>query len=462
MKSVKIMAILAVSILLFSSLLSAAVAEPSDETAKKDRFLDKVFRKIFQIGSGSFMMPWFNFVLVEPQPIRAYPNTINLEYLNQTTIQIGLKNETTGEWADKKDIIEKIVGGYSWGWIYQAISFEFELVTPAGSPPNAWIANFDPKIITVVPNRKTTDWSVSAPFFRTNLTLTLNPSVDPSYPTQDVNLTVRIIRKDVNGGMWLPPKYYVGFWKNPVVHITWPITSGILFTLINSQIIGKTEITEEHPVNVLIRVKHDHFAEIIPSPPMEIHPGDVLSIPVAIKNLGSHIDTFNFKVNTTDKNLKVSPPPSITLNPGETGHTMVSVAAPMVLRDIGTTRSINVEAYSIDQPDKVFSNTLILTTRGVYVSGSNIFYLVIIILVVLFLASLMFYMRKHPVSAKERLLKKKKEEKSAPVISKKIEWRIKKEVAKKPLAEKQKNRALEKRILKIKKEQERQKRKLNT
>jgi len=462
MKSVKIMAILAVSILLFSSLLSAAVAEQSEETTKKDKFLDKVFRKIFQIGSGSFMMPWFNFVLVEPQPIRAYPNTINLEYLNQTTIQIGLKNETTGEWADKKDIIEKIVGGYSWGWIYQAISFEFELVTPAGSPPNAWIANFDPKIITVVPNRKTTDWSVSAPFFRTNLTLTLNPSVDPSYPTQDVNLTVRIIRKDVNGGMWLPPKYYVGFWKNPVVHITWPITSGILFTLINSQIIGKTEITEEHPVNVLIRVKHDHFAEIIPSPPMEIHPGDVLSIPVAIKNLGSHIDTFNFKVNTTDKNLKVSPPPSITLNPGETGHTMVSVAAPMVLRDIGTTRSINVEAYSIDQPDKVFSNTLILTTRGVYVSGSNIFYLVIIILVVLFLASLMFYMRKHPVSAKERLLKKKKEEKSAPVISKKIEWRIKKEVAKKPLAEKQKNRALEKRILKIKKEQERQKRKLNT
>ncbi|RLF26439.1 MAG: hypothetical protein DRN01_04705, partial [Thermoplasmata archaeon] len=220
MKSIKIMAILAVGILLFSSLLSAAIAEPSDETAKKDRFLDKVFRKIFQIGSASFMMPWFNFVLVEPQPIRAYPNTIDLKYLNQTTIQIGLRNETTGEWADKQETIEKIVGGYSWGWIYQAISFEFELVTPNDSPSNAWIANFDPKIITVVPNRKTTDWSVSAPFFRTNLTLTLNPSADPKYPTQDVNLTVRIIRKDVNGGMWLPPKYYVGFWKNPVVHIT--------------------------------------------------------------------------------------------------------------------------------------------------------------------------------------------------------------------------------------------------
>ena len=66
------------------------------------------------------------------------------------------------------------------------------------------------------------------------------------------------------------------------------------------------------------------------------------------------------------------------------------------------------------------------------------------------------------MSAKERFVKKKKEEKSTRVISKKIEWRIKKEVAKKPPAEKQKNRALEKRILKIKKEQERQKRKLNT
>ncbi|HEC81497.1 MAG TPA: hypothetical protein ENI42_03615, partial [Thermoplasmatales archaeon] len=86
MRSIKIMAVIIINILLFSSLLSAVIAEQSEETTKKDKFLDKVFRKIFQIGSGSFMMPWFNFVLVEPQPIRAYPNIINLEYLNQTTI----------------------------------------------------------------------------------------------------------------------------------------------------------------------------------------------------------------------------------------------------------------------------------------------------------------------------------------------------------------------------------------
>ncbi|ENO12011.1 hypothetical protein MBGDC06_00744 [Thermoplasmatales archaeon SCGC AB-539-C06] len=140
---------------------------------------------------------------------------------------------------------------------------------------------------------------------------------------------------------------------------------------------GKT--TESYVnVDILVKVNRFHLIEIVPPKPMEIGPDQLISIPVEVKNTGSHADSFNFRINTTAGNdLKISPPPALTLQPGETRQALLGVASPLTFQDPGTTHSINIEAYSIHQPDKVFTNTVIITTKGFYVSEINWIYLAI-------------------------------------------------------------------------------------
>lgn len=435
----------------------------SADEPRNEKPSDKIFKLLFEILAGKkilppYMAPFSYFLLMEPKPIKAYPNVINLEYLNQTEIIIGAK-----EGQDKWVSLINLSGTLNWGWFYQSLSFRFEFVPPEDSPPDAWIAYFEPKIITLQPSKETTDWKAT-PYdsLKTKLTLKLNPSYNASYPTQDTVIKVKVIRREVIGNIITPPKYYIGFWSNPLIHLIWPLLSGPLFQWINYRSY-KGFIWEEEifpPVEILIKVKKNHFAEIIPPPPMEIHPNEVLSIPIAIKNLGSHTDTFNFKVNTTDVNLRISPPSAITLNPGETKQTMLNVAAPPILWDVGTTRSITVEAYSIEEPDKVFSNAVILTSRGVYISEINVVYLIVFLLIIVTSVFFFLHRKKHPPSVKtaEEKAKVLKKEKTIHIISK-TPVRKEKKIAEKPSIEK---REMEKRLLKIKRAQERQKRKLKT
>jgi len=58
--------------------------------------------------------------------------------------------------------------------------------------------------------------------------------------------------------------------------------------------------------DILIKVEKNHFAEIIPPTPIEIKPYELKSIPVTVRNLGSHVDTFNFRVNTDAEGMIVS------------------------------------------------------------------------------------------------------------------------------------------------------------
>ena len=126
-------------------------------------------------------------------------------------------------------------------------------------------------------------------------------------------------------------------------------------------------------VEILIKVDKYHLAEIKAPLPLEIEPYQVKSIPVSIRNIGSHIDTYNFKVKCSDENMVVTPPPSITLKPGEEGQALLGVAAPREFISIGSTTSIFVEAYSVDDPNTIFSNTVILTTAGIHAAGGAIY-----------------------------------------------------------------------------------------
>jgi len=399
--------ILFILILPSISLNALSQAEENDNNSPKT-IIDKLLELRFKIGTAiAGISRWKVMQLKPPTPIQAYPETVNLKYLNETTIIIGGKNpDALDEW----NTLINISGGWDWGWMDQSISYTFEFVPPEDAPKDVWIANFDPPRITASPNKKNMDWPGANTPFKTNLTLTLNPSADPYYPTQDVNIKVNVIKEEVSPGRLtylFPPAYPLThteeylqktegrrrYFYPTSKYLIWLVTgpSLIIMNLQNPAYDRRIE----NVVSILVKVEKDHQAQIIAPPPMEIQPYQVLSIPVTIRNLGSHTDTFNFRINTTDKDMFVSPPPAITLNPGEEGQALIGVAAPKIFRSVGSVSSINLEAYSIEEPEKVFRNTIILSMEGIHVSGENIYYGVLILLILVIIATfILFFLRK--------------------------------------------------------------------
>ena len=191
------------------SLNASSLQGEENEDSSKQSLIEKLLEIRFRIGYGFFgLFPgvgrWFVYQIRPPVPIQAHPGTVNLEYLNETTIIIGGKIPGTDEW----EVLINIAGGWDWAWMTQSTSYEFEFVPPEGFE-DVWIAKFDPKIITLTPNKKNMDWPGALTPFKTNLTLKLNPSADPNYPTQDVILKVNVIREEVGDLLRFisPPTY---------------------------------------------------------------------------------------------------------------------------------------------------------------------------------------------------------------------------------------------------------------
>ena len=175
------------------------------------------------------------------------------------------------------------------------------------------------------------------------------------------------------------------------------------FLWLNNIVLPNYDKWIDSTVEILIRVDKYHQLEIVPPLPLEIKPYQVKSIPLTIKNLGSHIDTFNFRVKCDDENMVVTPPPALTLKPGEEAEALVGVAAPKRFLSVGSTTSIFVDAYSVDDPETVFSNTVILSTTGLNTTGAATynFVLMIITLIITLLVLLYLYRKRS-----EKILKK--------------------------------------------------------
>jgi hypothetical protein len=132
---------------------------------------------------------------------------------------------------------------------------------------------------------------------------------------------------------------------------------------------------------------------------VEIGPNRLISIPLEVINLGSHVDVFNFRAST-DSKLLVSPPPPITLQPNEVGHTSIGVASLRLFNDPGSARSINIEAYSIYEPETVFNNTATVITRGIYISEMITFYFTNFIGLIVLIAAFIFYRKRRRLAKK--------------------------------------------------------------
>jgi len=167
---------------------------------------------------------------------------------------------------------------------------------------------------------------------------------------------------------------------------------------------GKRLIDYIAYVDIIVKLDRFHLIDMQPTQNLEIGPDQLISVPIEIKNLGSHIDTFNFRVNTgTDSALTISPPPAITLEPNEVGYTTIGVASPRIFNDPGTARNINIEAYSIYEPEKTFNNTAAVITRGLYVSEVGWYYGVFIVPIILLGIAFILYRQRRKT---KKLIKK--------------------------------------------------------
>jgi hypothetical protein len=420
----KLITILIILILLLPSITfnvlseSTSTQNESDNRLRVIMFLLKTrfnagFLKIFSLGR------YFYRQFRPPVAIQAYPDAIDLRYLNLTKFQIGGKNPDTQEWEK----MIKVAGGWDFAFFNPQITYYFEFVPPEDSPPGAWNVQFDPPQVLMKTNLENLDWPGAEDDFKTNVSIQLKPSIDPNYPTQDVVLKVNIVREEALTHLRIlsgEPKWvrthheeYLQkseemdpggdpFWASIPNRIFWQILNRRVYFFANL-VYPAYDKWIDSTVEILVRVNKFHLADIVPPLPLEIQPYEVKSIPVKIINRGSHTDTFNFRVSSTDKDILVTPPPAITLKPGEEAQALLGVAAPKNFISIGSTSSIFLEAYSVDDPKNIFPQTIILSTVGINASGGSTYNFVSILVgLIIIIGIILILLRKR----RERIIKR--------------------------------------------------------
>jgi len=421
----KILVFFIISLLICINIVSSnALSKKMIRNNDSDKNLDLIMfflRLRFRLGFRELLYSGRYFYLQyrPPVSIQAYPDVIDLKYLNKTTFQIGGKNPETLEW----ETMIKVAGGWSWAWWSPQITYYFEFIPPEGSQEGVWNVQFDPPLLLMKTNRENLNWTGAEDPFKTNVIIMLKPSVDSAYPTHDVVLRFNIIREETLDHLRIlygAPKWvrtqkeeYIEKQKeiDPLNEPYWSrITSTILYNRITKWLFFKNNLKfkpiekwVDSTVEILVRVNKYHQAEIVTPLPLDIKPYEVKSIPVTIKNIGSHIDTFNFKVSTTNKNMLVTPPPALTLRPGEEAQALIGVAAPKTFLSIGSTTSIFLEAYSVYDTKSVFSNTIILSTVGINISSGPTYIFILLLITLFIIISIILYLLK---KRRDKIIKK--------------------------------------------------------
>jgi hypothetical protein len=408
----KIFAFALVFVLFLPSISSNVLswgANENTETNKNSGLIWKLLKLRFDLGFlNSFSLGrYFYRQLRPPVAIQAYPDAVDLRYLNETVFNIGGKNPVTLEWEP----MIKVAGSWSFAWLNPRIIFSFEFVPPEDAPGDVWNVQFEPNEIIMDTNKENLDWPGADTPFKTNVTIFLKPSADPTYPSQDVVLKVNIVREEVldhlrilsGSPKWVrtdldlykekmnamdPDQYQ--YWSHRMNIFTWNRISRRVFFLLNLRFPPYDKWVDS-TVEILIRVNKYHELRIFPPPPQDIEPFEVKTIPVTVKNIGSHIDTYNFRVSSTDDNMVVTPPPAITLSPGEEAQALVGVAAPKSFLSIGSTASVFLEAYSVDDPNSVFPQTITLSTIGIHATGGSTYNFSLLMITLVIVAAIIMY-----------------------------------------------------------------------
>ena len=384
MRSKKLISILIIAIFLLTSFLPHTVAEESltdqnDNPDQNDTLFDRFVIRLFEWAHESFLgsllifnkfsTSWKAFRFTIPMIFDTRPNTVNLEHLNETEIKIGIIDSTTNDFRQEHQL----------QFAAEAEYYEFDLVFPEGLDPNAWFYTFEPKVFYA---------TVGEPLITTLRIYSRQP--DYLLPPTKLEFKVNITRHVVYGFLFLPPKENRIRYGGNMSSLGWLISSIVA----GFWKLGGTDQITYLDVPLMVRADRFHLARIITPETMEVGPDELVKVPIEIQNLGTYKDSFSFRViNSGSEDLVISPPSTVTLDSQETITIFIGVASPRNFNDPGTLHDIKVEVFSIFDTDKVFSNEVSITTRGIYVSDANLYYAFFILILIVFVA-LFFYFRR--------------------------------------------------------------------
>lgn len=287
-------------------------------------------------------------------------------------------------------------------------SFTFIVDQFPGGKNESWQIDFTPDMLIIDEDNKNARYEI-------NVTLSLT-----SPPIKDKAIQSGILRIKQ-----APAQAYGSFWDMPG-------TLGLLYTIL----FGRTSGVTNQPnyenmqyIDILVKVKPYHKVSIETPEVVTLNPNQVTALPLSIENLGNYKDTIGFKVASENTGITLIDPVDTTLRSGDTKDTILGIAANPDIIDFGTLHKVKIQAYSLDEPDEIISEKLIiLKTEGVYLSPYTFGLIIILILIVGFLGFYFKYLRKTPVYTKS----KKPEKKPKPVKEKIKKKKIKEIEKEKP------------------------------
>ncbi|MCX6666667.1 MAG: hypothetical protein NTV74_00270 [Euryarchaeota archaeon] len=383
MRYMKFITMSFVCLLVSTILIQPVIAQDVEQPPKPDKLFDKlavaIFNNVYIMG-----VPWFVFRFAEPDVFTVTPNVIEADLSKNTEVTIGVINKTSGDYKSLKDF-----------YLFPSFTgqdFEFSLELPDYLPKDAIRADFNPQTLNLFDEGQ----------LKTTLIFTFaNIPKDKALP-ENIVLRVNITKYTTAGNLYLPPKGLRGIM--PFTFITgkygtfmWffgasGIIPGAPFGVLYG---GKRTVEYTTYLDIIVKLNQTRIIDIVPPQNIELEPDKIYSIPIQVKNLGNDIDSFNFRVSTSeDSGLLISPPPAITLAPNEVGYTNLGIVTSENFWDPGTLNSIKIEAYSIFNPDKVNNNSVIIFTKGVHVSEVGAIYSAVILCVLVLVIAVFFFMRR--------------------------------------------------------------------
>ncbi len=295
--------------------------------------------------------------------VGADPVYVEIGYEETASVDIGMINLDTGKFELFNRDLDSV--------IFNDRFLNFEVLEyPGGNTDGSWQVKFNPETVFVKKGQ----------YLKTNVSISLTSAPVAKNAIQSGILKIRILDTWAYGNVWVPPKNSP-FNKFPN-RFMWFLSAA--FTLRFGKYSGTVD-TESKDLEILVKVKPYHEANLEALSLVEMVPNEITSIPISIKNLGNYNDTYNFRVVSDNDNIVIVNPESITLAPGETEDTYIGVSALPSVFDYGTLHEIKIEAYSIDDVNTtIASRTVLVETKGVFVSETMGILFVSFIAIVIF------------------------------------------------------------------------------
>jgi hypothetical protein len=294
---------------------------------------------------------------------------------NTSYIEIGY-GETKDIWIGKAWLNESAFGETHFNTLQlqlfmESVSFSFIIDKVPGDFNESWAIHFNPPLVRM-------DRDNNETFYRVNVSISLTK---PPVGEQAIQNGVIRIKQSAS-------QQYDTFWNLWKKSIFYAVFYSILF----GDISGTSSVSKYENmryVDIIVKVKPYHKVSLDTAQYYTFTPNQVAAVPISVTNEGNYKDTIGFKIASENKKITLIDPVDITLKPGEKKDTLLGVAVPPDLFEIGTLHDITIQAYSLENPDNIIEEkTIILKTGGFYLSE---YFISIIGGILLFLAIIYIY-----------------------------------------------------------------------